>query len=974
MRSCGRRRILFALALLLACPRSASAGDPTRMWRTIETEHFRIHYHTEIGRLAQRLAVVAEYTHRVVAKILDHSPRWKVEVVISDETDDSNGMATVLPYAHVYLYATAPDDRSELNDYDDWLFALFVHEYTHIVHLDTIHGIARVVNWVFGFGERGHLYAPNQSQARFVVEGLAVFEETARASGGRLRSSIYDMYLRTAALEGKLQRIDQFTNSPIQWPRGASPYLYGGVLTKFIAERYGEDVLRKNSHAYGGTWIPWSMNRVLKRIIGKTFVELYAELRVWMTDHYRAQQAAIRASGETPTRVLTGPREYAARPTFTRDGREVVWADADGYSRPQLRRIAVETASTAKTKMPRPRTFHLVDGAGGSVFSPDGRTLYFNALEFHRTVYVFNDIFALDVASGKQRRMTHGLRAAEPDLSPDGKQLAFVVNEAGSRSLALMPAAGGPLTRLLGNLDDLSQAYTPSWSPDGRHIAFSWWRDKGYRDIWIIDAVTRELQRITVDRALDIDPRWSPDGKYIYFSSDRSGVYNLYAWEVSNQRTWQVTNVTGGAFDVAISPDGKRAVYVGFQADGWRLEAIDLEPSSWRPAVGALLDRPDAAAPAGEAQLPSRTYQPWRSAWPRTWFFSSYPDSFGQVVALKLSGSDIIGFHNWSLQVGFNFGRADAISAIATYTYTRLFPSFSFSASRNLTRRGGLEIDGLERSFVEDDYSASATMSLPIVRHLDQSSDLSVGYNFAYLRDTGDVEIPLNPNHIMPERPETGLFSSLGLSWGWSNTRRFTYSVSTEMGRSFGLSLGLSLRALGSSRNVYTASWRYNEYIPLGRSHVLALGYGGGISGGDVKHRSMFYLGGYASQSDPLRAAFDFTRPGGATLRGYPFASVRGSQFHVVNLEYRFPIAWIERGYATAPFYFRRLHGAAFVDCGNAMSDGFDWSELRVGIGAELRLEMILGYFLPAALQLGYAHGFMTGGDHQVYFYLNNPF
>src|SRR5206468_3055449 len=135
------------------------------------------------------------------------------------------------------------------------------------------------------------------------------------------------------------------------------------------------------------------------------------------------------------------------------------------------------------------------------------------------------------------------------------------------------------------------------------------------------------LRRLTADRALDVDPRYSPDGRYLYFCSDRTGVYNLYAFEVESGRLWQVTNVVGGVFDPAISPDGRQAVYVGFVADGWRLERIDLDPARWRPAREPLLERPDSIAPEGGAGLPSRPYRPWETAWPHRWNARFYPDA-----------------------------------------------------------------------------------------------------------------------------------------------------------------------------------------------------------------------------------------------------------------------------------------------------------------------------------------------------------
>jgi hypothetical protein len=155
---------------------------------------------------------------------------------------------------------------------------------------------------------------------------------------------------------------------------------------------------------------------------------------------------------------------------------------------------------------------------------------------------------------------------------------------------------------------------------------------------------------------------------------------------------------------------------------------------------------------------------------------------------------------------------------------------------------------------------------------------------------------------------------------------------------------------------------------------VLALSYAGGLSGGDITRRGVFYLGGYAPQPDPLRSLFDFTRPGAATLRGYPYASIYGDQFELATVEYRMPIYDVEHGFSTLPIYFRRLHGAIFLDCGDAQFGAFDPAKIKCGAGTELRLETYWLWYLPVAFQLGVARGFMAGGETSVYFLVNNPF
>src|SRR5439155_13222152 len=113
---------------------------------------------------------------------LGHVPTEFTEIVLTDDTDDANGSATAIPYNTIRLFVTAPDDLSPLGDYDDWYLELVTHEYTHIAHTDNISGIPAIVNAVIGKS-----YAPNQIQPRWILEGLAVVEESQHSSAGPSR-------------------------------------------------------------------------------------------------------------------------------------------------------------------------------------------------------------------------------------------------------------------------------------------------------------------------------------------------------------------------------------------------------------------------------------------------------------------------------------------------------------------------------------------------------------------------------------------------------------------------------------------------------------------------------------------------------------------------------------------------------------------------------------------------------------------
>src|SRR5207302_10129952 len=69
---------------------------------------------------------------------------------------------------------------------------------------------------------------------------------------------------------------------------------------------------------------------------------------------------------------------------------------------------------------------------------------------------------------------------------------------------------------------------SPRISPDGARVAFLHHRD-GSWDLRVIGRDGSDLRDVTHDRALDRDPAWTADGKWLLFSSDRTGVYNVYA-------------------------------------------------------------------------------------------------------------------------------------------------------------------------------------------------------------------------------------------------------------------------------------------------------------------------------------------------------------------------------------------------------------------------------------------------------------
>ncbi len=112
----------------------------------------------------------------------------------------------------------------------------------------------------------------------------------------------------------------------------------------------------------------------------------------------------------------------------------------------------------------------------------------------------------------REFRLTEGPVAAKffrwPSSSPDGRTIAF---QAVGRIYTQTGATGAPKRVTDGAFTPLE--YSPTWSPDGRSIAFVTWDDTGRGNVWKVAAAGGMPQRVTREPGDYVDPVWSPDGR-----------------------------------------------------------------------------------------------------------------------------------------------------------------------------------------------------------------------------------------------------------------------------------------------------------------------------------------------------------------------------------------------------------------------------------------------------------------------------
>jgi hypothetical protein len=551
----------------------AASSDPDLHWRTLSTEHFELHFHQGIEQLADEYARLVEEVFAEMTEEVAWVPRQRIQVVLVDRTDDANGFASSVPYNFITLYVTAPTGDSSLALYEDWNRTIFTHELTHVLHLDTNHGMVRVARHVVG-----KVAASNQVSPGWVVEGFATFQETRHTSGGRGRSAVADMIKRTAVAEDTFPPLGNLDGFQPRLPSGNLRYLFGQDFIQYVADRAGEDVWTSWVHTYGSWWTP-GFFLPTRRVFGQPLSRWYAAWKEDTTTQYQAQLDAVRADGETVVRVVSGEREATDRhpapscssPSFSPDGKHLVYSCYDPRTGSAL--WLADGEGTAPVKL-------LQDfGAGYVTWRNDSKAFVYSASHLVNQFNYWDDVYLFELATKSVTTLTSGARARDPEFSPDGTRLLMVTNRAQNNQLEVLTVdrQRQPLTEFA----DHTQLDTPRYAPDGRAVALSVWRD-GRRDLWLWSPDGDPLRQVTSDVALDTDPTWSADGKWLFFTSDRSGIPNIYAIDLATEHLWQVTNVTTGAARPSVHPSGERLAFQRYHTDGWEVVVTDLDPARYR--------------------------------------------------------------------------------------------------------------------------------------------------------------------------------------------------------------------------------------------------------------------------------------------------------------------------------------------------------------------------------------------------------
>jgi hypothetical protein len=947
--------VLFGLAACLVSGVSCLAQDPHLDWRTIKTEHFYVHFNPNTEPLARRIAADAERAYGQLSREI-HPPRGMIDLVLSDDVDFSNGYATPYPTNRIVVYAAPPVSESALRYTIDWAQLVVTHELTHIFHLDRTRGIWSLGQHIFG---RASPLFPNSYSPSWLIEGLAVYEESNLTGSGRINGSEHRMIARSTAIDHRFPVIGDLSLAQPRFPFGETAYGYGSLFVDYLAKSRGQQDIGRFVDKSAAQIIPYLINIPAKESFGITFS------RGW---HLFGDSVtrSVQASPNPPFpgwRQLTNDGTYVFAPRWLSDS-SIAYSGTSGRE---------SFAAIRKDLNGRERHVGRRNSASPQVTLADG-SLLFSQIDYTNPYQQRTDLYVQ--RGGQQRQITFGRRVDNPDARRDGQIVAVQITP-GATHLVRVSPDGKTITPITtGGYDE--QWTEPRWSHSGTLIAASRWLRGNVSQIVIIDTVGRVKHIISSGNSIEATPSWLPDDSGVMYSSDRTGSAEIYVERLADSTTYRLSATPVGMFEPTSSPNGQHTTTVLFRADGYHLGAGSCCEFTEEQRVSDYRDTvPKAGIPRVVSDTSHATaYSPWRTFFPRYWLPTwDQGIAGGYRIGFETSGYDVIGRHRISATVEFPTNNT-GITGFGNYEYSGFGnPIIDVDFTQGWDLLGSVFERNATRDVLGNLYRRTRTadvLATWLRPRYRTSMSFIVGVGMEQRTFTTTANVPIS------SLDTTGAFSppvfpNVIAAAAFANTQRPIFSISPEDGIRVGVTGRDRFKSgpagnQGSSYSVVTTASAYKSLdLPGFSHHVLAIRGSGGWA--DERAAGYFGVGGVSGGTFQIVPGYTLGE-GRLTfpVRGFESSTLLGTRAFSGSLEYRAPLFMIGRAPGILPFFFDRSSLTLFGDYGTAWcptvqvgrevcntNSQFLTSRLAIAsAGAELNLNLgVLSWDSPYQFRLG---------------------
>jgi len=939
-----------------------TAENEAASWQVKESEHFTITYPENNTLMADKALNIAERVHLELAPFFGQVPLTKTKMVLVDDFDFSNGWATYLPYAQIRLFSSPPDSVSGLETNDDWLHGLIRHEYVHILQVQMARGFPKVANKIFGniFFAYPHSITPS-----FMLEGLATYLETNDELGyGRLQGSFYHMQMRAEVAAERLKTLGDVSAPLRAWPLGMQ-YLYGSYFYQFLAETHSEKSIQDYLYKYSGQGIPAFMqNYSMSSIVGKNFDQLWQDYHQWLRDKFADEIYLLKNLGEQGEALtIEQGRQGLFKDVTSSEADSYYFIDSNGEDTPVLTHYGKgEFSILAKTK----NVLSLdVNGQQDIVASrmitwKDGRA--------------WADVYLLvDGITGKKWQAITSRSRLRNVRWLNNKVMIASRKINGVSELVLLDKQG-TIKRLWRGEDETTVLGDYDVSAKGDYIIIA---VKRALQGWNLERINMDRgsslesvkltswQMITNTKAIENSPQILPNGNILY-SADYDGIYNIFLLDdqkvesnSSNDVSFKVTQLTDmltGAFEPkAIIEKGNSTpseiIFQAYTADGFEMRTIPFNEAVLNSSESFPLTKQQ-----GQYNYPApysievekseaEDYQPWSSLLPTWWFPYFGATAEANQTGFETGGSDVLGRHNYALQLAidsdnslldssifYNYDNRYQIGFQRTHEYVDVFgdskPEYIVEQDRWILGRSNIV------NAFEDQLSLNA--ALIVEREGAVSRD-----------DLFSVSCP-DENFKLHKTCEKTL---AGIGLQFDSRESYLNSPGFSSGRYLDVVYETNELLNGLSDSDYSGGilqgqWQEVFDLPGRRSlslHVLAAR--------TSKDNEAITIGGENRLTElSLFGRDDFA------LRGYAASVQGGNNMNVNRLNFNQWLGRIDKGWGIWPIAAGDYSANFYVDYGSAWQSG-DSPNYLTGVGIDFNIEVLAFYNLMLPIRLSIARG-----------------